>query len=326
MPAGPLGADAWLPASAPPRLVVAVAALLVARGALTAEDLAPAPVSWRRKSDMVVGNSPAIRHLLRTLDRVAPAPDPFMIAGEPGTGKALVAQAVHFCGPRSSARFTTLPCAGLSEHVLDEGLANGGTLVLDEIGDLAHPLQTKLLRAIEHGSFARWGSRSAEALGARVIATTTRPLEAEMRGGGFNEHLGELLGRQTVQVLPLRDRIEDIPPIVHHHLALIARRERQQAPRLTPQALERLLSHGWPGNVRELVDTVERAFLMAEDGLIDGHHVVLGGVPVSTERLKVALPSFRDAKSSFEYEIYDALRRLGLNATAYRSPMAAGGG
>jgi DNA-binding NtrC family response regulator len=222
---------------------------------------------------------------------------------------------------------------------LEEDLASDGTVVLDEVGDLTTPLQTRLLKALETGG---------PPASARLVATTSRDLASEAAAGDFSGDLQAILAKCTIKVAPLRERLEDIAPIVRHHLGLLAQAEGRPAPRLTADALAKLRSHPWPGNVRELVDTVERAFLMAEEGVIDAFHVVPGGAPISTERLKAALPTFRDAKSSFEHsyyshlmrvtggnvslasklamktrkEIYDALKRLGLSATDYRGSAA----
>jgi two-component system response regulator GlrR len=351
--AGHPDADAWLPDSAPASLVVAVVSQLIARARGTEGPSRPG-VTWRRKTDMIVGHSLATRRLLHELDQLAVSSEPVTLSGEVGSGRALAARALHYCGPRAAHGLVSVRCSIVSEWSLEEDLASEGTLVLDEVGDLTPPLQERLLRALE-------GAREDGAIeaappprrtAARLVATTSRDLAEDVLTGGFLEGLAALLARCTIKVAPLRERPEDIASIVRHHLGLLAQAEGAAAPRLTAGALEQLRSYGWPGNVRELVDTIERAFLMAEDGLIDAFHVVPGGAPISTERLKAALPTFRDAKSSFEHayysqlmrvtggnvtlaaklamktrkEIYDALKRLGLNATAYRGPLTAEGG
>jgi DNA-binding NtrC family response regulator len=349
LPADHPDADAWLPDSAPPSFLVAVVSELIARA--RGAEVAPAEgVPWRRKTDMIVGHSLATRRLLHTVGQLAPSSRPVTISGEIGTGKALVAQALHYCGPRAGARLISIRCATVSDWAIEEDLLTGGTLVLDEVGDLAPPLQAKLLQGLEAASSPPRGAAPADCT-VRLVATTMHDLESDVHAGHFLEGLRAFFAQTTIHLLPLRDRPEDIAPILGHHLALLARREGSPPPRVTPQALDRFLAHGWPGNVRELVETTERTFLMAEDGVIDDRHVVFGGAPISAERLKAALPSFRNAKSSFEHayysqlmrltggnislaakmamktrkEVYDALRRLGLSATDYRGQLAAEG-
>jgi len=325
-----------------------------------------APGSFRRKSDMIVGTSAAVRQLLQALDRVGPSSAPVMISGESGTGKELVARALHFGGPRANEPFIAINCAAIPEPLFEAELfgyqrgaftgaiasrmgafesAHKGTLFLDEIGELPLPLQPKLLRVLETGTITRLGTTETRNVAVRVVAATNRNLEEEVARGRFREDLYYRLRVFPLVVPPLRSRPEDIPAIVNHHLALIAAREKRPVPALTAAALERLVHHGWRGNVRELVNTLERAFVLANP--IDVQHIDL---PASSGVMPAVggLVPYRDAKAHFEAEyytqlmrlaggnvtlasrlskktrkeIYDALKRLGLEAAAYRSSVA----
>jgi two-component system response regulator GlrR len=216
--------------------------------------------------------------------------------------------------------------------------ADGGTLFLDEIGEMPLHMQVKLLRLLETGEVTRLGSNEARRCNVRVVAATNRKLEAEVRAGRFREDLFYRVSVCPVSIPPLRERPEDIPPLATHHLEQIARREQRSPARLTAAALEKLLSHRWPGNVRELANALERAVLLAEQGAIDAAHLLL------PEDAAPLIPPYREAKEQFEHgyysnvlrttggnvslaaklaqktrkEVYDALRRLGLDAGVYR--------
>jgi two-component system response regulator GlrR len=322
----------------------------------------PSPVSWRRKTDMIIGTSPAIRQLVQSLDRISASSAPVMITGESGTGKELVARAVHFCGPRANAPFIAINCAAIPDTLFEAELfgytrgaftgatsaragafesATTGTLFLDEIGDLPLPMQPKLLRVLETGEVVRLGSTDPIRVAVRCVAATNRNLEEEVAKGRFREDLYYRLRVFSLIVPPLRARPDDIPAIVNHHLSLIAARENQPTPRLTPAALAKLVRHYWRGNVRELINTLERAFVLGNP--IDVDHIELPASGMMPAVGRVA--PYRDAKALFEAEyyaqlmriaggnvtfaaklskktrkeVYDALKRLGLEASAYRA-------
>ncbi len=321
--------------------------------------------SWRRKTDMIIGNSSAIRELLQSLDRLAPAQTPVLITGESGVGKELVARALHFCGPRAKQPFVAINCAAIPENLFEAELfgyqrgaftgavnahpgafetAHKGTLFLDEIGDMPIAMQAKLLRVLETSEVQRIGATEAKEVNFRLVSATNRDLEQEVRAGRFREDLYYRVQVYPVHVSPLRERPEDIPPIVTHHLSSIGMRENRPSLRLTPAALEKLVTHGWPGNVRELVNMLERAVVLAKDSVIDAEHVILS--QFSTRTAHASLSPYREAKMKFELEyysqlmrtaagnvtlaaklghktrreVYDALKRLGLEATGYRDP------
>jgi DNA-binding NtrC family response regulator len=338
----------------------AVMTRVAAREAPAPDSEVPPSRSWRRKSDMIVGVSGVMTVLLATLDRLASSVAPVLITGESGTGKELVARALHYSGPRASAPFIAINCGAIPDALFEAELfgyqrgaftgavsarpgafeaADGGTLFLDEIADMPLGMQVKLLRVLETGEVTRLGSNEQRRMNVRVVAATNRKLETQVQTGHFREDLYYRVSVYPVRIPPLRERPEDIPPLVTHHLEEIARRERRTAPRLTHAALEKLLTHRWPGNVRELVNALERAVLLAELGAIDANHVVLPNEPSPP-----LITAYRDAKEQFENayyaqvlrtaggnislaaklaqktrkEVYDALRRLGLDAGEYR--------
>jgi two-component system, NtrC family, response regulator GlrR len=355
----------WLPSAPPAELFAAILAQTLREGRRDG----PAP--WRRKADMILGHSDQVKGLLHALDQLAPAQTPVSITGESGVGKELVARALHFCGPRARAPFVAINCGAIPETLFEAELfgyqkgaftgavssrigafeaADKGTLFLDEIGELPTGMQVKLLRVLETSEVQRVGSNEANRVDFRLVSATNRDLEAEVRAGRFREDLFYRIHVYPLHIPPLRERPEDIPPIVHHHLSLIAAREKRRAPRLTPAALEKLFAHTWPGNVRELVNLIERAVLLAgADDQIEAEHVALPSAlsvtPVTCAPAPLALLPYREAKAKFELEyyshllrtadgnvslaaklgqktrkeIYDALKRLGLDAAAFRS-------
>jgi DNA-binding NtrC family response regulator len=214
---------------------------------------------------------------------------PVLVTGETGTGKELVARAIHRHGPRASRPFVPVNCGALPEGLLESELfghmrgaftgavadkhglfeeARGGTLFLDEIGEMSPALQVRLLRALESGEIRRVGSPRATTVDARVVAATHRDLERGAREGRFREDLFYRLHVFVIKVPPLRERREDVPLLAAHFLARSAGRGRGAAA-LTPEALSALAAHDWPGNVRELENTLERLVAEARGGTID---------------------------------------------------------
>jgi DNA-binding NtrC family response regulator len=347
----------WLPDLPAPGLLASV----IAHVAPEAPRAAP---TWRRKTDMIIGASTAVRDLLHALDHLAPAHTPVVITGESGVGKELVARALHFCGPRAKEPFIAINCAAIPENLFEAELfgyqrgaftgavnahtgafeaADRGTLFLDEIGDMPLAMQVKLLRVLETSEVLRIGSTEPKKVDFRLVSATNRNLEDDVESGRFREDLYYRVQVYPLHVLPLRERRDDIAPIAAHHLSVIAAREHRPQLRLTQPAIDKLVSYAWPGNVRELVNLLERASLLAGDGPIDAEHIVLqrANSPLTTTS---ALTPYRDAKARFDLayykqlmatadgnitlaaklaqktrkEIYDALRRLGLDNTSGR--------
>jgi two-component system response regulator GlrR len=293
------------------------------------DDEPAAGPAWRRKTDVIVGDSPPIRQLLRVLDRLAPAATPVLITGESGVGKELVARALHYAGPRARERFIAINCAAVPETLFEAELfgfrrgaftgavsshagavesAHRGTLFLDEIGDLPLAMQAKLLRVLETGEVQRIGATEAKAVDFRLVTATNRDLEQAVAAGRFRVDLYYRIHVCPLHVPPLRERSEDIPRLVHHHLAVIAARERRPVPSVTPAALDKLIDYRWPGNVRELVNLIERAALFAGATGIDAEHVALPERAAPAIEAAPPVP-YRDAKARFELDYFEHLLR-----------------
>jgi two-component system response regulator GlrR len=316
-PYAELAPSCWLPTLPQPARLGTVLAQFVGAP--------PSPRTWRRKGDMILGQSPAIRELLATLDRVAPAEAPVLIGGESGTGKELVARALHFSGPRADAPFVVINCAAIPEALFESELfghmrgaftgavatrpgvfeaANRGTLFLDELGEMPLSLQPKLLRVLETGEVTRLGSNEVRHTKFRLVAATNRRLDEEVRAGRFREDLFYRVRVFSLNIPPLRDRPEDVPPLVSHYLAELSARDHRPTPVISKPALEKLLQHRWPGNVRELVNVLERAMVLAPPGgPIDELHLVL------PDDARPMIYSYREARDRFEARYYSQLLR-----------------
>jgi DNA-binding NtrC family response regulator len=226
----------------------------------------------------LVGASPGIRELRTRIAAVAATGSTVLVTGESGTGKELVARAIHGAGPRRERPFVTVDCAALPGALLESELfghargsftgahreragyfevASDGTVFLDEIGELELPLQKKLLRVLEGRAFVRLGESQPRPTEARVVAATNRDLDAEVAAGRFREDLYYRLRVIELRVPPLRERTEDLPLLIAHHLERLNRRLNRRVERFSPRALELLRAYPWPGNVRELVNLLE---------------------------------------------------------------------
>ncbi|MDI6750387.1 MAG: nif-specific transcriptional activator NifA [Rhodocyclaceae bacterium] len=239
--------------------------------------------------DNIVGRSVKMRKVFDQVRMVAKWNTTVLIRGETGTGKELIANAIHYNSPRARGPYVRLNCATLPENLLESELfghekgaftgavgarkgrfeaADGGTLFLDEIGEISAAFQAKLLRVLQEGEFERVGGIRTLKVDVRVIAATHRDLEAAVEAGDFREDLYYRLNVMPISLPPLRERVEDIPELARH---LVARIGAQQGRTLTLRetAIRRLLQYAWPGNVRELENCLERAAVMSETGIID---------------------------------------------------------
>ncbi len=255
-------------------------------GALAAEPAAAAECHG------LIGRSEAMRTLFTLLRRVAPTDSTVLVVGETGTGKELVARALHALSPRAAGPFVAVNCGALAPELVESELfghekgaftgavarragafeaASGGTLFLDEVGELPPVLQPKLLRVLEARAVVRVGASFEVPVDVRVVAATHRDLEAEVRLGRFREDLFYRLHVVPLSVPPLRERIEDLPLLAAHLLERLAGAGRRL--QLGPAALARLAAHDWPGNVRELRNVLERAALLAADPVIEPEHL-----------------------------------------------------
>jgi two-component system response regulator HydG len=238
-------------------------------------------------TDNLIGSSPAMREVCDLVERVADATVPVLIVGETGTGKGLVARAIHSQGSRAEAPFVAVNCAALPETLLESELfghvrgsftgatanrvglieeADGGTLFLDEIGEMAPALQAKLLHVLESGAVRAVGSNKERAVNTRIVAATHRDLRERVKSGAFREDLLYRLDVVTISLPALRLRRDDLPVLVAHFLEQ-SKRKHPQSPveTFSREALVRLLEHAWPGNVRELEHVIERAVLLGRD-------------------------------------------------------------
>jgi len=238
----------------------------------------------------IVGQSPSITALQERIAKVAPTPARVMITGANGTGKELVARAIHRRSPRAARPFVEVNCAAIPSELIESELfghvkgsftgafadrtgkfeqADGGTLFLDEVGDMSAAAQAKVLRALEEGVITPIGSAKTITVDVRVIAATNKRLDEEIAAGRFREDLLYRLNVVPIEVPTLSQRLEDVPLLVEHFLGRLAATQGMPARRFTPASLERLKAHGWPGNVRELRNTVERLLILASGDLID---------------------------------------------------------
>jgi two-component system, NtrC family, response regulator AtoC len=256
----------------------------------------PRQEALETRSGPVVGDSPAIRRVLHHVERVAATPrTTILVTGESGVGKELVARAVHEHSARSAGPFVAVNCAALSEGLLEaelfgyeagaftggnargaEGLvraAEGGTLFLDEIGELALPLQSKLLRVLQERAYRKVGGTEDLPMDARIVAATNRDLVEMVEEGSFREDLFYRVNVLSIHVPPLRERKSDIALMARHFLAEIAAELGRPALEYSEAAIERLENAPWPGNVRELRNGVERAAILAESRILPEHLV-----------------------------------------------------
>ena len=259
------------------------AVALAARALPDETQVAATPTAPPGSSELI-GDTPAMRALFRAIGRLAQAPLSVLVNGETGTGKELVARALHHESPRSRAPFVALNTAAIPAELLESELfgheagaftgaskrhigrfeqANGGTLFLDEIGDMPMPLQTRLLRVLAENEFFRVGGRELIHVDVRVIAATHQDLEALVEQGRFRADLLHRLDVVRLQLPPLRERRADIAQLADNFLAMAARKLDMPAKRLSAQALETLRGYDWPGNVRELEHLIGRSVLKA---------------------------------------------------------------
>jgi DNA-binding NtrC family response regulator len=299
-------------------------------------------VAERSRLGRLIGRSEAMRAVYRTIERVAASRASVLITGESGTGKELVARAVHELGPRRDAPFVVVNCAAIPAELLESELfghekgaftgaferrigkfeaANGGTIFLDEIGEMKSDMQAKLLRALQDRAIDRVGSTRPIPVDVRVLAATNRDLDREVAAGRFRSDLFYRIHVVPIALPPLRERREDIRLLAESFL-LAARAEADRGPtRIAPAALAALERHSWPGNVRELENSIERAVALA-----DGETLELSDLPDEVQQsargetlrddVRIGRLDLESAVARFETElIKEALQRTGGNQT-----------
>lgn len=242
----------------------------------------------------LVGASEPMRQIYGLIEQVAPSSASVLITGESGTGKELVARTIHNLSPRKNSPFVAINCSAIPETLMESELfghergaftgaatrrpgcfelANGGTLLLDEIAEMPFSLQAKLLRVLEDRKIRRLGSMGETPVDVRVLAATNREPMESVRSGTFREDLLYRLNVITIELPPLRHRPEDIPLLAQHLVTQLAERHSRPARFLSPAAAEALQSHRWPGNVRELRNVLERAVIICSGETVERHHL-----------------------------------------------------
>ncbi len=238
----------------------------------------------------IIGNSPAFVKVVDMIPKVAPTRSTVLISGESGTGKEILAEAIHFASPRGEGPLVKMNCGALTETLLESELfghekgaftgahqqrmgrfemANGGTLFLDEIGEMSLGMQVKLLRVLQDGAFERVGSSRTIQVDVRILAATNRDLEKEVREGHFRQDLFYRLNVITIEVPPLRDRVEDIPLLAGFFLNKYTELNHKNISGFDPEVFRALSSYPWPGNVRELENIIERAVSLCQTQTIE---------------------------------------------------------
>jgi transcriptional regulator with GAF, ATPase, and Fis domain len=246
-------------------------------------------VSYDRRFEQIIGNSLALEAVLEQVERVAPTDSTVLIEGETGTGKELIAQAIHNLSSRCGRPFVRLNCAAIPLDLLESELfghekgaftgaiaqkigrfelADKGTLFLDEVGDIPAPLQPKLLRILQEQEFERLGSTRTHQVDVRLVAATNRDLAEMVNRGQFRSDLYYRLNVFPVMLPPLRARSEDIPALVTHFAGIFGRRMGRQIDHIPAETMSALNSYQWPGNIRELQNLVERAVILSNDGVL----------------------------------------------------------
>ncbi len=297
----------------------------------------------RKGLPLMIAQSPLMRPVIETMERVAPSDANVLITGEHGTGKEVVAQWLHAASKRAGKPLVIVNAGGLSEGVAESEffghvrgaftdartdrigcfeLADGGTLFLDEIANLAPKLQAKLLRVLQTGEMQRVGSSRSVTVDVRVIAATNADIGAEIQAGRFREDLLYRLNTVEIGLPPLRDRKEDVLPLAAHSLGLYATRYEKKLSGFDQPAQSALLAHTWPGNVRELAHAVERAVLMSHGERISARDLGLQGRTESGRvedemTLEEAERAFiRKVLARHEGNVLAAAEQLGMSRSA----------
>jgi formate hydrogenlyase transcriptional activator len=287
--------------------------------------------SWDRRSDerrfeQIIGNSAALESVLEQVERVAPTNATVLIQGETGTGKELIARAIHNISSRCGRALVKLNCAAIPLDLLESELfghekgaftgaiaqkigrfelADKGTLFLDEVADIPAALQPKLLRVLQEQEFERLGSTHTHHVDVRLVAATNRDLAEMVRRSAFRVDLYYRLNVFPIQLPPLRDRREDIPALVTHCVKTVSRRIGKRIDHIPPETMSALSSYEWPGNIRELQNLIERAVILSNDGVLPNP------LPPPGAQIAIAAPAATTLRDSERILILNTLEALG---------------
>lgn len=287
----------------------------------------------------IIGVSPVMQRIFDVIDKAAHSEAPVIIYGESGTGKELVAQAIHRAGPRKDEPFVQFNCAALNESLLESELfghakgaftgayrhrigrfeaANGGDILLDEIGDVPLSTQVKLLRTLETKTFERVGDNQPVQVDVRVISATNQDLESMIAQGTFREDLFYRINVIPIHLPPLRQRLEDVPVLVNSFISRLRKKTGKDIVGLSSECLDMFMQYAWPGNIRELMGLLEYAFVIAESGSITPEHLppkLVGQRQAPPPAAAVPPVNYGGGGLSERDALVEALRRCGGNQT-----------
>jgi DNA-binding NtrC family response regulator len=342
-----LGAFDYLPKPFDPAELQMAVARAFERRALLQENLSLKSEVARYRFDNIIGSSPAMQHVFRLVAKCAPTNSTVLIRGDSGSGKELIARAIHHNSLRRDEPFVAVDCTALSENLLESELfghikgsftgavankqglvelADGGTLFLDEIGNISPSTQAKLLRFVEEREFKAVGDTRTRPVNVRLIAATNKDLRSMVIDGRFRDDLFYRINIFPIDIPPLRDRKEDIPALALHFLKTFANDVGKEVTEFSPGAMNMLINHDWPGNVRELENAIHRAVILAMDHVVRRGHLLdsiesmpraATDVPTTSEELKRDKKIARQ-KSVEEIErlfVLEALKRNAWNVT-----------
>jgi formate hydrogenlyase transcriptional activator len=283
-------------------------------------------VSYERRFEQVIGKSPALEAVLEQVERVAPTDSTVLIEGETGTGKELIARAIHNISSRYGCPFVRLNCAAIPLDLLESELfghekgaftgaiaqkigrfelADKGTLFLDEVGDIPPALQPKLLRVLQEQEFERLGSTRTHHVDVRLVAATNRDLTVMAKRGEFRSDLYYRLNVFPILLPPLRERREDIPALVAHFVEICCRRMRKEIKNIPAGTMSALSSYHWPGNIRELQNLIERAVILSNDGVLPNPLPIAGAPGI---RAPSTAPTLKDSERALILQTLERVR------------------